>query len=253
MSFFSAFADLVDAIGDGLEPVAGTASTAAAIVLFTAFVRLLVLPLSRAAARGQKARTRLAPQVAAVRQKYKKNPERLQKATLELYAAEKVSPFSGILPSLCQLPAFFLMYHLFASAEIGGAPNTLLGHALFAAPLGGRWKDALADGGMFGAHGQVYLVLFAVVVAVAVHNYRRAKRQLATSAALTASSGGGAEAVPGMGAMTKIMPLMSFMTLFTVGFVPLAAALYVVTSTVWTAVERTLLYREGPAAVPVPA
>ncbi|MCQ9710494.1 YidC/Oxa1 family membrane protein insertase, partial [Streptomyces sp. BSP1] len=122
MSFFSAFADLVDGLGDVLEPVAGTASTAAAIVLFTAFVRLLVLPLSRAAARGQKARTRLQPQVAALRKKYKKNPERLQKATLELYAAEKVSPFSGILPSLCQLPAFFLMYHLFASAEIGGAP-----------------------------------------------------------------------------------------------------------------------------------
>ncbi|MGN0116087.1 MAG: YidC/Oxa1 family membrane protein insertase [Streptomyces albidoflavus] len=250
MSFFSAFADLVDGLGDVLEPVAGTASTAAAIVLFTAFVRLLVLPLSRAAARGQKARTRLQPQVAALRKKYKKNPERLQKATLELYAAEKVSPFSGILPSLCQLPAFFLMYHLFASAEIGGAPNTLLGHSLFAAPLGDRWKDALADGGLFGAHGQVYLALFAVVVAVAVYNYRRTKRQLAASAALTA---GDAEGLPGMGAMNKIAPLMSFMTLFTVGFVPLAAALYVVTSTLWTAVERTVLYREEPAGVPVAA
>ncbi|WPR53062.1 membrane protein insertase YidC [Streptomyces sp. S399] len=252
MSFFSPFADLVDGLGDVLEPVAGTASTAAAIVLFTAFVRLLVLPLSRAAARGQKARTRLAPQVAALRKKYKKNPERLRKATLELYAAEKVSPFSGVLPSLCQLPSFFLMYHLFASAEIGGAPNTLLGHSLFAAPLGDRWKDALADGGVFGAHGQVYLVLFAVVVAVAGYNYRRTKRQLAGAAA-AAGPGGEAEALPGMGAMNKIAPLMSFMTLFTVGFVPLAAGLYVVTTTLWTAVERTLLHREEPAAVPAAA
>lgn len=48
--------------------------------------------------------------------------------------------------------------------------------------------------------------------------------------------------------MTKIMPLMSFMTLFTVAFVPLAAALYVVTSTTWSAVERAVLYRDMPSA-----
>lgn len=51
------------------------------------------------------------------------------------------------------------------------------------------------------------------------------------------------EAVPGMGAMTKVMPFMSFLTLFTVAVVPLAAALYVVTSTTWSAVERAFLYR----------
>lgn len=51
-----------------------------------------------------------------------------------------------------------------------------------------------------------------------------------------------------MASMTKIMPLMSFMTLFTVAFVPLAAALYVVTSTTWSAVERAVLYRDMPSA-----
>jgi YidC/Oxa1 family membrane protein insertase len=49
--------------------------------------------------------------------------------------------------------------------------------------------------------------------------------------------------VPGMGAMTKVMPFMSFFTLFTVAVVLLAAALYVVTSTTWSAVERAVLYR----------
>lgn len=36
---------------------------------------------------------------------------------------------------------------------------------------------------------------------------------------------------------------MSFLTLFTVAVMPLAAALYVVTSTTWSAVERAVLYR----------
>jgi YidC/Oxa1 family membrane protein insertase len=46
-----------------------------------------------------------------------------------------------------------------------------------------------------------------------------------------------------MGTITKVMPFMSFFTLVTVAVVPLAAALYVVTSTTWSAVERAVLYR----------
>lgn len=46
--------------------------------------------------------------------------------------------------------------------------------------------------------------------------------------------------------MTTLMPLLSFFTLITVAVVPLAAALYVVTTTTWTAVERAWLYRDAP-------
>jgi YidC/Oxa1 family membrane protein insertase len=235
----SVFATLVEQLADLLQPLFHTAATAAAIVVFTALVRLAVHPLSRAAARGQKAKARLAPQIAELRKKHGKNPDRMQKALMELHAKEKVSPLSGCLPSLLQLPAFFLMYHLFSNAEIGGEPNGLLSHALFAAPLGDRWTDALAHGGIFGGAGMVYLALYAIVAAVATFNYRRTKVQMAAFPV-------GDQ--PGMGAMTKIMPLLSFATLFTVAVVPLAAALYVVTSTTWSAVERVFLYRDMPAA-----
>ncbi|MEU6678323.1 YidC/Oxa1 family membrane protein insertase [Streptomyces sp. NPDC046925] len=246
--FMSLFADLVGSIADLLEPVFHASAMAAAIVLFTACVRLLVHPLSRASARGQKARARLNPQIAELRKKHSKNPEKLQKAVLELHRAEKVSPLSGCLPSLFQLPAFFLLYHLFSNSSIGGEANALLGHKLLAAPLGGRWADALGDGGPFGAQGLVYLALFAIVAAVATFNFRRTKTQMAATAAATPAGGAGdaGQQVPGMGAITKVMPFMSFMTLFTVAFVPLAAALYVVTSTTWSAVERAVLYRDVP-------
>ncbi|MEV8315321.1 YidC/Oxa1 family membrane protein insertase [Streptomyces sp. NPDC059900] len=243
--FMSLFADLVGSIADLLEPVFHVSAMAAAIVLFTACVRLLVHPLSRASARGQKARARLNPQIAELRKKHAKNPEKLQKAVLELHREEKVSPLSGCLPSLFQLPAFFLLYHLFSNSSIGGEANALLGHKLFAAPLGGRWADALGDGGPFGAQGLVYLALFAIVAAVATFNFRRTKTQMAATAAATPAGDAGQQ-VPGMGAITKVMPFMSFMTLFTVAFVPLAAALYVVTSTTWSAVERAVLYRDVP-------
>ncbi|MGW7083937.1 YidC/Oxa1 family membrane protein insertase [Streptomyces sp. NPDC054871] len=243
----SLFADLVGSIADLLEPLFHASAMAAAIVLFTACVRLLVHPLSRASARGQKARAKLSPQIAELRKKHAKNPEKLQKAVLELHTAEKVSPLSGCLPSLFQLPAFFLLYHLFSSSSIGGEANALLKHKLFEAPLGGRWADALGDGGVFGAQGLVYLTLFAIVAAVATFNFRRTKQQMAAAAPATGVAD--AQQMPGMGAMsamTKVMPFMSFMTLFTVAFVPLAAALYVVTSTTWSAVERAVLYRDMP-------
>ncbi|MFF7854900.1 membrane protein insertase YidC [Streptomyces sp. NPDC007904] len=239
----SVFASLVERLADLLQPLCGASAAAAAIVLFTAFVRLLVHPLSRAAARGQKARAELQPEIAELRRKHAGNPEKLQRAVLELHAREKVSPLSGCLPSLLQLPAFFLLYHLFSSGTIGGRPNELLGHRLFDAPLGGRWTDALGDGGPLGGAGLVYVALFALVAVVAVVSYRLTKRTMAANAALTAAGGDGAEQVPGMAALTRLMPFMSFFTLITVAVMPLAAALYMVTSTTWSVAERAVLHR----------
>jgi YidC/Oxa1 family membrane protein insertase len=243
----SVFATLVEQLADLLRPLFGLSAAAAAIIAFTALVRLLVHPLSRAAARGQKARTALQPRIAELRRKHGKNPEKLQKAVMELHAEEKVSPLSGCLPSLLQLPAFFLLYHLFSSGSIGGEPNALLTHQLLDAPLGGRWADALDHGGAFGGAGLVYLGLFAVVAVVAYFSYRLSRRMTQASAAMAGTVGTGADPqVPGaaaMGGVMKVMPFMSFFTLVTVAVVPLAAALYVVTSTTWSVIERSVLYR----------
>ncbi|MBX9366527.1 YidC/Oxa1 family membrane protein insertase [Streptomyces massasporeus] len=235
----SVFANLVEHLADLLQPLFGASAAAAAIVLFTALVRLLVHPLSRAAARGQKARTALQPKIAELRKKHGRNPEKLQKAVLELHAEEKVSPLAGCLPGMLQIPAFFLLYHLFSSDTIGGEANGLLGHQLFAAPLGERWTDAL-QGGVLGGAGLVYAGLFVIVGCVAAFSYRLSKRTMAANPAAQVGDG---EQLPALGAVTKVMPFMSFFTLVTVAVVPLAAALYVVTSTTWSVVERAVLYR----------
>ncbi|WP_317443567.1 YidC/Oxa1 family membrane protein insertase [Streptomyces collinus] len=237
----SVFARLVEQLADLLQPLFHASAAAAAIVLFTALVRLLVHPLSRAAARGQRARAALQPRIAELRAKHAEDPRRLQRAVLELHAEERVSPLSGCLPSLLQMPAFFLLYHLFSSSSAGGGAGGLLSHRLFAAPLGGRWTDALADGGVFGTAGLVYLALFALVAAVAAFTYRRT-RLMTAKAPVTLTAGDG-ERTPGLGAVNRLLPFMSFFTLVTVAVVPLAAALYVVTSTTWSAVERAALYR----------
>jgi YidC/Oxa1 family membrane protein insertase len=244
-AFMSFFASLVEHLADLLQPLFHGSAAAAAIVLVTALVRLLVHPLSRAAARGQRAGAALRPRIAALRERHRDDPKKLQQAVLELHARERVSPLAGCLPSLLQAPAFLLLYHLFSSSSIGDDTNGLLSHRLLGAPLGGRWTDALAHGGPFGAQGLVYAGLFAVVAVVAGFTYRRTKRGMAGAE----GAGAGAGAVPGaavVGAVTRATPFLSFFTLVTVAVVPLAAALYVVTSAAWSAVERAALYRDVP-------
>ena len=247
----SVFAGVVEYFADLLQPLFHGSATAAAVVLFTALVRLLVHPLSRAAARGQRAGAALRPRIAELRVRYRGDPKAFQKAVLELHARERVSPLAGCLPGLLQAPAFFLLYHLFSSSSIGDDANGLLSHRLLDAPLGGRWADALAHGGPFGAQGLVYVGVFAVVAAVACFSYRRTKRAMSVSAGAGAGAGTGAGAVPGAGvagAVSRATLFLPFFTLVTVAVVPLAAALYIVTSTTWSALDRAALYRDAPSA-----
>ena len=146
-----------------LAPLTGGLATAAAIVVFTVAVRLVLLPLSYYAIRGQAAQARLAPQVMALRQRHARQPERLQRELTELYRREGTGMFAGYLPMLLQLPFFSVMYRLFRSGTIGGQPNTLLSHGLLGAPLGSHW---LSGPGPLSAQGMVYLGLFALLAVV---------------------------------------------------------------------------------------
>ncbi|MFF2661365.1 YidC/Oxa1 family membrane protein insertase [Kitasatospora sp. NPDC058032] len=233
----SVFAVLDPAVGLAHDVVAALAlvvPTALAIVLFTVCVRLALHPLARAAARGEKSRARLAPRVAELNRQHKGRPEKLQAALAELYREEKASPFAGCLPMLVQIPFFSVMYRLFTT------PNDLLGHTLLGAPLG------LHVGQVQGA-GQwaVFAVLYAGLAAVAYAGFRRARRAQAAQAA---------KAVPGTPPQPGLafLPYLSFGTVLFAALVPLAAGVYLLTTTTWTAVERAWLYRDGapePAGV----
>ncbi|WP_419995331.1 YidC/Oxa1 family membrane protein insertase [Streptomyces boninensis] len=261
MSVFSFLGDLLSGIASVIDPVFGASATAVAVIVFTLLVRLSLHPLARAAARGEKARRKLAPQLAELQRKHKKNPERLQKATLELYKENGSSPVAGCGPMLLQLPVFMVMYRLFS-----GHDHELLDHTLGGAQLGDRWADALGNGGVFGAEGLVYVGLFAVIAVVATWSFRQtrrlaaaAKREQAQTQQATGKKSAAKSAAPEsplspavMEGMTKWMPLLAFGTLLTAAIVPLAAGLYLATTTAWTVAERGYLRRE-PAAPALPA
>jgi YidC/Oxa1 family membrane protein insertase len=176
---------LVFALTHLLTPVAGGLAAAAAIVLFTAAVRLLISPLSLRALRGQAALARLAPQVQILRRRHGGQPERLQRELTALYKRAGTSPWAGILPLLAQWPFLSVTYLLFRSATVSGAPNQLLSDGLFGVPLGAHW---LSGGGLLSVPSAVFLALCAILVALCWLSARLAQRAAPAAAAHAAAA-----------------------------------------------------------------
>lgn len=224
-----------------LTPLLGGLAAAAAIVGFTMAVRLVLLPLSYRAMRGMAAQARMAPLVQGLRERYAGQPDRLQREMTALYQAEGTSMFAGCLPLLVQWPAFTVLSLLFRSSQVGGAPNTLLTHHLFGAPLAGYW---LGGAGALSAQGAVFAGLFVLLAGIGWLSARMARRA-GTGAGTVAAAGIGTAARTGAGSGTAaaLVRLLPFATVAIAAFVPLAAGLYLATSTAWTLAERVVFGR----------
>lgn len=217
----------VEAIASLLDPVAGGLSAALAIVVLTLVVRTALIPVGISQVKAEWARRRIAPKLAALQRKHKGKPEVLQQKTMALYKAEKVSPFAGILPALLQAPVISLVYALFIRTSIGDHGNALLGESLGGVTLGTSVFHAGWPGVL------VFAALFAVMAAVAWMT-RRTTLRLAV---------GQPELPPAMARMQGTLSWLPFLTIVFAALVPLAAALYLVTTTAWTLAERAILRR----------
>jgi YidC/Oxa1 family membrane protein insertase len=81
-----------------------------AIILLTVVSKVLFYPLTVKSMRSMKAMQALQPQINALRNKYRSDPQRLQKETMDLYRANKVNPMGGCLPMIAQIPIFYALY-----------------------------------------------------------------------------------------------------------------------------------------------
>ena len=65
----------------------------------------------------------LAPRMTSLRETYKDDREKLNRAMMELYQREKVNPLAGCLPMLIQIPVFLAFYWVLRdSVEMRQAP-----------------------------------------------------------------------------------------------------------------------------------
>lgn len=224
-----------------LEPLAGASAAALAVVLVTLLVRALLIPVGISQAKAEQTRSRLAPKLRELQRRHKKNPERLQKETLALYREENTSPFAGMLPVLAQAPVVGILYTLFIRTDIAGHANGLLAHDLLGAPLGTSLVSALFGGTATPSTWLVFGALLLVMIAVA-----EVTRRVFQPAPIE-----GDDSPLNSPTMLRVVSAMHYLTAVFAVFVPLAAALYLTVTVVWTLVQRVILRRRFPLAVPV--
>jgi YidC/Oxa1 family membrane protein insertase len=93
------------------------------IVLFAVVVKILVYPLTHKSYESASKMQEVQPKVAALKEKYKNDSQRLSKETMALYKAEGVNPIGGCLPLLLQMPIFIALYQVFSNTiELRHAP-----------------------------------------------------------------------------------------------------------------------------------
>jgi YidC/Oxa1 family membrane protein insertase len=107
-----------------------------AIILLTLISKILFFPLTIMSMRSMKAMQALGPQINALRSKYKSDPQRLQRETMDLYRQHKVNPLGGCLPMVAQVPIFYALYlALSVSVDLQNAPFLCFGRVPSWMPL----------------------------------------------------------------------------------------------------------------------
>jgi YidC/Oxa1 family membrane protein insertase len=176
-----------------------------AIILMTLMVKMLFFPITMRSFRSMGRMRQLKPQIDALNEKYGDDREKKGAAMMELYRKEGVSPISGCLPSLLQMPVWFALYRSLST-------NIELYHAPFAL----FWTDLSAP--------DPYFVL-PILVAVLMHLQQR----------LTPNTMDSSQAKM----MMYLMPILigGFML-----FLPAGLCLYMVTNSTLTMIQQRAIY-----------
>ena len=120
---------------NAVGPLSTVGAFGLAIIATTIIIRGALFPVFgwqlRTSRRIQAEQRLIAPQLAELRKKYKKEPQKLSAEMQKLYAEHKVSPFSslsGCLPALVQMPVLIGLYRGIsnATANLGSIPKGFL-------------------------------------------------------------------------------------------------------------------------------
>ena len=92
------------------------------LVVFSILIKVLVFPLTRKSYVSMQKMQTLQPKMNELKEKYAKDPQRLNKETMKLYKEEGANPLSGCLPTLLQMPLLWAVFIIFRNTiELRGA------------------------------------------------------------------------------------------------------------------------------------
>ena len=86
------------------------------IILLSALTKVLFHPLTKSSMKSMHNMQRLQPEIQKLKEKFKGDPQRLNKEIMGLYKKEKINPLGGCLPILLQMPVFIALYNVLMSS-----------------------------------------------------------------------------------------------------------------------------------------
>jgi len=232
-----------------LSPIFGAASGwtwALSIVILVVLMRLVMVPLFVKQMHTTRAMASLAPQMTALRKKYKNDKQTLQQETMKLYQEAGVNPLMGCLPVVLQLPLFFALFNVLRAIsewKPGQAPKYGLTYqmvlsAQHAKILGVTISDKFLFSSTTPTHAKVVIFIFVLIsMATTYMTVRQSMKRGMMPAATPDNPMGQSQKY-----MMYIMPVFALSGLYW----PFGLVLYWVTTNLWTLGQQWLLFRRYP-------
>jgi YidC/Oxa1 family membrane protein insertase len=250
-----------------LSPLLGTTSGwtwALSIVILVVLMRLIMVPLFIKQMHTTRAMSALAPEMQALRKKYKNDKQTLQQETMKLYQQAGVNPLMGCLPVVLQLPMFFALFNVLraiAGWKPGHPPQygltlQMVQSARQAKILGVHVADKFLFTGTIHVPMHAKIVILLTVIVSMITTYLTVRQSMKRGMMPAASPDNP------MGQSQKyMMYIMPFFALSGL-YWQFGLVLYWVTTNLWTLGQQWVLFQRWPqpaaaaggaAAAPAPA
>ncbi len=125
-----------------------------AIIIFSFLVKIALHPLTRKSYQSMRQMQALQPKMIDLKEKYKKDPQRMNQEIMKLYKQHGVNPMGGCLPMILQMPVLFALFNLFRT-------TIMLRQASF---LGGVIKDLSVPDRMLGGFNVLPVLMSATMI-----------------------------------------------------------------------------------------
>ena len=83
------------------------------LIVFSILIKIMVYPLTKKSYVSMQKMQTLQPRMTELKEKYGKDPQRMNKETMKLYKESGVNPLSGCLPTLLQMPLLWAIFIVF--------------------------------------------------------------------------------------------------------------------------------------------
>ncbi len=215
-----------------------------AIITLTAFIRLVLYPLSAKGIKSQRAITDLQPEIKEIQAKYKDDKEKQVKEVLEVYKKAKVNPFSGFLPLLVQLPVLIALYRVLWGVQSGEFANILYSFISFPGEINSLFLGFidLAKVGIFESNGETVFLFgnMLIIFSAGVAQFFQMKMVMAQKPQSKKKKKGKPDPMTDMAErmQKQMIYFFPFFTIFILFKLPLAIGLYWLASTLFSLVQQ---------------